>query len=193
MPVSAVEQSVGEVIRQRREALGLSVRTLAAKAGFSPSFISQVENGQASPSIASLERLGLVLGLTLSQLFAAADPRMFMVVRAGQRKSLSSAWSRARIESLGASGSATWLEPVMITLDPQGSSGKKLHSKTEEEFAIVFEGQALLNLDGQEYRLERGDSALIPANVSHRWVNESTKPVSILFVTHAAGRVLKSA
>lgn len=193
MPVSSVEQNVGEVIRGRRESLGLSVRTLAAKAGFSPSFISQVENGQASPSIASLERIGLVLGLTLSRLFEAADPRVPVVVRAGERKSLSSAWSRARIESLGASGSAAWLEPVMITLDPQGSSGKKLHSKTEEEFSIIFEGEVLLNLDGMEYRLERGDSALIPANVPHRWMNQSAKPASILLVTHAAARILKPA
>jgi XRE family transcriptional regulator, regulator of sulfur utilization len=35
---------------------------LASKCGFSPSFISQVELGQASPSIASLDRIALALG-----------------------------------------------------------------------------------------------------------------------------------
>jgi transcriptional regulator with XRE-family HTH domain len=44
---------------------GLSLRSLATSAGFSPSFVSQVENGQTSPSIASLARLAHALGLGL--------------------------------------------------------------------------------------------------------------------------------
>lgn len=188
VPISALQQHVGEVIRRRREEMSLSVRTLAEKVGFSPSFISQVENGQVSPSIASLERIGFAVGLTLSKLFEAADIRESAVVRAGERTSLSSEWSRAKIEPLIPSGSALWLEPLMITINPLGTSGKKPHSKPEEEFAIVFEGQVLLKLDEKEYRLDRGDSVLIPADTPHQWVNESTEPVSILMVTHAAGR-----
>ena len=75
-----------------------------------------------------------------------------------------------------------------ITIDPQGTSGKNPHSKPEEEFAIVFEGEVLLNLDGREYRMERGDSVLIPSNTPHRWANESTQPVSIVLVTHVSYR-----
>jgi len=191
-PISSVQQYVGGVIRRRREQLGLSVRTLAEKVDFSPSFISQVENGQVSPSIASLERIGFAVGLTLSRLFEAADTREPAVVRAGERRSLSSEWSRATIESLGPSGPTLWLEPLMITLSPQGTSGKKLHSKPEEEFAMVFEGQVTLNLDGKEYCMERGDSVLIPPDTPHRWANENTQPVSILVVTHASGRIRKS-
>jgi transcriptional regulator with XRE-family HTH domain len=189
---SGLQQHVGEVIRRRREDIGLSVRARADKVGFSPSFISQVENGQVSPSISSLERIGLAVGLTLSRLFEAAGTRQSAVVRAGERTSFPSEWSRAKIESLCPSGSALWLEPLMITINPQGVSGKNLHSKPEEEFAIVFDGQVLLNLDEKEYRLDRGDSVLIPANTPHRWANESSQPVSILTVTHAPGRIQKS-
>lgn len=191
-PISGVQQHVGEVIRRRREDFGLSVRSLAGKVGFSPSFISQVENGQVSPSISSLERIGLAVGLTLAKLFEAADTRQSAVIRARERTSFPSEWSRAKIESLSPSGSALWLEPLMITINPQGISGKNLHSKPEEEFAIVFDGQVLLNLDEKEYRLDCGDSVLIPANTPHRWTNESSQPVSILTVTHAPGRIQKS-
>jgi len=54
--------NVGERIRQLRLGLGMSVRTLAAKTGFSPSLISQAENGQVTPSIGSLERIPWPLG-----------------------------------------------------------------------------------------------------------------------------------
>lgn len=188
-PASGLQQHVGEIIRKRREDLGLSVRNLAEKTGFSPSFISQVENWQVSPSISSLERIGFAVGLTLARLFEAADTRQSAVVRAGERTSFPSEWSRATIQSLSPSGSALWLEPLMITINPQGVSGKHLHSKPEEEFAIVFDGEVLLNLADKKYRLDRGDSVLIPANTPHRWANESAQPVSILTVTHAAGRI----
>jgi quercetin dioxygenase-like cupin family protein len=183
MPVSKIEQSLADVIRRHREANKLSLRALAAGTGFSPSFISQVENGQASPSIASLEKIGAALGLTLSQLFDATDEKATNVVRASERKSLTSGWSKATIEALGHSGPGTRLEPVMITIDPQGSSGKKPHSNAREEFAIVFDGQVNLNLAEEEYILERGDSVVIPPDVPHRWHNRRTTPASILTVT----------
>jgi transcriptional regulator with XRE-family HTH domain len=56
------EQSVGGALRRLRKESRVSVRMLASKCGFSPSFISQVELGQASPSIASLDRIALALG-----------------------------------------------------------------------------------------------------------------------------------
>lgn len=54
---------VAEQFRQFRTAQGWSVRAPAAQSGFSPSFISPVENGQVSPSISSLERIAPVLEL----------------------------------------------------------------------------------------------------------------------------------
>ena len=68
------QRQLGERIRQLRTGRGLSVRTLAATTGFSPSFISQVEHGQVSPSIASLERIATALGVTLGGLFHAVSP-----------------------------------------------------------------------------------------------------------------------
>ena len=72
--VSAEQVQVGERVRSLRTALNLSVRTLASKASFSPSFISQVENGLVSPSIASLERIASVLEVTLAGFFTIPHP-----------------------------------------------------------------------------------------------------------------------
>ena len=61
-----IEQRLGPELKRLREAGGISLRLLADRAGFSASFISQVENGQASPSIASLEKIAATLGVTLA-------------------------------------------------------------------------------------------------------------------------------
>jgi transcriptional regulator with XRE-family HTH domain len=174
------EQHVGELVRELRERRRLSVRTLAAEAGFSPSFISQVENGQASPSIASLERIAAALGVTLVEFFQASEARTSTVVRGAKRPRLESGWSKAKIEALGVEHSK--LEPVMITLAPGGSSGKRAHANSREEFALVSLGTVTLFLDGDEQVLERGDSVTISPQRPRRWVNHTSEAAEVLVV-----------
>ena len=52
---------VGERIRQRRKELGYSLRALGIRTNLTASFLSQVENNQSSPSLASLQRIATAL------------------------------------------------------------------------------------------------------------------------------------
>ena len=57
--------SVGELIRGRREELGLSTRHLASLAAVGYPTISRVENGHEEPRWSTLEKLATALGLEL--------------------------------------------------------------------------------------------------------------------------------
>jgi len=181
MAIAGAEQQLGEMIRELREARRLSVRTLAATAGFSPSFISQVENGQASPSISSLERIASSLGVSLVEFFQAAESRSSAVVRAGERPRLESGWSKAEIESLGGDRRSR-LEPVVITLRPGGSSGKRAHPQSREQFLYVIAGEVAVILDREELRLGRGDAVTVSVRRPFRVLNDSARPAQILIV-----------
>ena len=86
--------------------------------------MSQVENGQVSPSINSMEKIAAALGVGLGEFFvAASDGDGGLVVRAGSRQTLGSRWSNAEIETLVASGSMARLEAILITLRPGGAVG----------------------------------------------------------------------
>jgi quercetin dioxygenase-like cupin family protein len=57
------------------------------------------------------------------------------------------------------------------------------HSHNCEESVVLMEGEAMLDIDGQEYRLEAHDVTYIPANVSHRFRNLSqTEGMKILWI-----------
>ncbi len=62
--------TLGDAIRERRGALGLSQRALAAAAGVSGAFVSQVENGQRQPSLDVLRRLATALETSTGALLA---------------------------------------------------------------------------------------------------------------------------
>lgn len=173
---------VGGAIRKLRENVNMSVRTLASKCGFSPSFISQVENGQSSPSIASLERIAAALGVTLVQFFQSTEAESPAIIKATQRNKLSSGWSRAKLELLSPSGERSGLNPVLVTLAPDGASSKTPVSHPSQQFAMVIEGAIMLTLENTSELLERGDAVTIPPATRYRWRNASSKPAQILII-----------
>ena len=179
------EQQVGDLLREARSRQGLSIRALATRAGCSPSFISQVENGQASPSISSLERLLQALGLTLGEFFRAATPPT-AVVRSHEREALKNSWSLAQVEALGPAGAGHALEPMMITLEPGGQSGSQPYARGGDEFALVFEGDVLLTQGEAAHRLTRGDAATFSTETPHRWENVGRDPARIVVVSARA-------
>jgi transcriptional regulator with XRE-family HTH domain len=89
------QQVVGDHVHRLRVETGMSLRMLAKQTGFSASFISQLENGQVSPSISSMEKIATALGVTLGQFFASGDGgEGGLIVRAADRETLSSGWSK---------------------------------------------------------------------------------------------------
>jgi len=80
-----IEQNLGSSLRGLREQQGMSLRALAERVDFSASFLSQIENGQCSPSISSMEKIANALGVTLGQFFLSANQHVVNIVRASER------------------------------------------------------------------------------------------------------------
>lgn len=178
-----LEQSLGEALRRLRDKQRLSVRALASKCGFSASFISQVELNQASPSLASLERIAAGLGATLGEFFQTAEQSVPTLVRSSQRPMLQSGWSRSQIQSLGNPGVGNRLEVLLVTMRPEGTSGSRLHTSNTELFMMVLAGFVRLELLSGTQVLRRGDAITIPPGMPHRWENKGTKDTQLLTVT----------
>lgn len=177
---------MGEHVRRLRVEAGLSVRTLARQTGFSASFVSQLENGQVSPSISSMERIAGALGVTLGQFFlTAADGEGGLVVRAADREALSSGWSRAQVAALSVARPTARLEAILVTLRPGGRSGKHPYPHPQEEFALVLQGEVVLTLGPGEHRLRRGDAATILPGELRLWRNEGRTPARVMIVAAA--------
>ncbi|MCU1295579.1 MAG: putative HTH-type transcriptional regulator [Bryobacterales bacterium] len=178
-----IEQTLGGSLRRLREQQGISLRALAEKTDFSPSFLSQIENGQCSPSISSMEKIANALGVTLAQFFHSVNQRLVNVVRASERAHIALDWSRAEIASLGSLPNGSQFQASMLSIRPGGLTGKHASPSISDEFAIVFEGKAVLRLQEGEQTLERGDSVTIVAGTSRQWRNESDVMAEILVIS----------
>jgi transcriptional regulator with XRE-family HTH domain len=175
------DNRLGSSVRRLRESRQLTLRTLAERTGFSPSFLSQVENNQASPSIASMERIAAALGVTLGEFFQGTHLQAAPVVRSEERPVLHSGWSHAVLESLSVAGSR--LHPVLVTLNPGGSSGAQAYASGAEEFALVLDGEVVLTLGDTEHALATEDAVTVGAGTLRRWTNRGKQPARILIVS----------
>lgn len=177
------QQQVGGHVRALREQARLSVRALAARTDFSPSFISQLENGQVSPSIQSMEKIANILGVSLGAFFGAIGPgEGGLILKRRDRKPLPSSWSNADITALGRPGPQRRLDALLITLAPGGRSGKHPVAHKTEEFAMVLKGRVSLRLGPDEHALSLGDSVTLLPGELRLWVNASTSACQVLIV-----------
>jgi transcriptional regulator with XRE-family HTH domain len=174
---------VGEHVRRLRERAGLSLRALAARTDFSPSFISQLENGQVSPSIHSMEKIANALGVTLGAFFGHLAPSdSGRVTRSAERGRLASSWSNAEVEALGSLAPRQRLEPLLITLHPGGRSGKHPVAHPTEEFALVLDGSVRLRLGPEEHLLAKGDSVMLRPGELRLWTNDGSGDCVVVVV-----------
>ena len=177
-------QVIGEHIRRLRSDRGLSVRAFAARTGFSPSFISQLENGQVSPSLGSLQKIAEALGVTLGEFFVAAETgEEPLIVHLEDRRRLDSTWTDAHIEALGAMARRRRLEPVLVVFGPGGRSGTHPHAPAAEEFAFIIKGEVTLTLADEENAMVAGDAVTLPARAPRLWENRSPQVAEILIVS----------
>jgi XRE family transcriptional regulator, regulator of sulfur utilization len=174
---------LGPRLRAARRAQKLSVRALAQRSGFSASFLSQVELGQSSPSLASLQRICDALDLDLPDLLR--DPkkkRTNPVVRRTERESVRSEWSKASADSLLPDGGDDRLSVLLLTIDPAGRTGTLPMRRGVREFAHCIKGRVVLTLGTEKHELLAGDSVLV-AQANASWENRGRHRAEVLVVS----------
>jgi transcriptional regulator with XRE-family HTH domain len=72
-PTPRLQKAFGEAIRARRQELGISQEDLGFEAELHRTYISQLERGLKSPSLATIEQLAQVLKAKPSDLIRAAE------------------------------------------------------------------------------------------------------------------------
>lgn len=56
--------------------------------------------------------------------------------------------------------------------------------QSEDEWILLLQGRATLDLDGEQVELQQGESLLIPAGTPHRVVTTSATPLCVWLALH---------
>ena len=191
--VSATQQSEDDVrlglrLRAARERVGVTLREVARRTGLSPSFLSQLERDQVSPSIASLKQVATALGVRVADLLAESAGGDAVVVRRATRP----VWrlARVRYEQLAPAPPAAphgsvaerQMQPQLITFEPGGSLGDHPVSHAGDEFGYVISGRVECAVGDEVFVLDPGDSVYFDARRPHRTRNAADAESAYLLV-----------
>lgn len=175
-----IEVDLGARIRALRLARGQTLRRVAAAAGVTESFLSQVERGVASPSIATVQRIARALGQSIAELFAA-DERAGIVVRARDRRRIVYHGLGAIDEFLTRATDGR-LQVILSTIEPGGGTGDEAYThESDEEVVVVLEGALDLWVGPEHFRLEAGDAVTHSSRLPHRNTNPGPGVARVLF------------
>ena len=185
MPSSAADVTndvdVGERLRVIRSRRRQTLREVAERAGLSESFLSLVERGRASASVASLRRIADALGIAVSDLFQPAEASRPRVLRRDDRPSL--AFGVLGRKLLLTPNPLHHLEVFVGELDPEGSTGAEQYAHGDsEELFVVIRGTVQLELGDEQFELEAGDSIDYRSAVPHRISNLGDDVAEVMWI-----------
>ncbi len=181
----SLELLVGAQIRALRQILGMTLSELASAAAISTGMLSKIENGQTSPSLATLQALAGALNMPLGSFFATFDEkRDATFVKAGRGLTIERRGSAKghRYQLLGHSlRSPVQVEPFLITLD-KDSDAFPIFRHEGTEFLYMLQGEIAYAHGDQTYVLTPGDSLFFDAGATHGPLELRTLPAVYLSV-----------
>ncbi|MGI6213132.1 MAG: helix-turn-helix domain-containing protein [Christensenellales bacterium] len=170
---------IGAKIKEIRLKRGLTQEELASRSELTKGYISQLENDIASPSIATLVDILNVLGVSLQSFFTEDKKEKVVFTK------------NDFFESENGDGTSVWLipnsqknemEPILLTLPPDGESAVRLPFEGEE-FGYVLTGKIAIIAGEYTYNAKKGDAFYISGEKEHKIINTGRENAKIIWVT----------
>jgi transcriptional regulator with XRE-family HTH domain len=165
-----LEVAIGRQVRAFRKKLDLTVAGLAKLSGLSNGMLSKIENGIASPSLATIQSLATALQVPVTAFFRKyEEERDVSFVRAGEGLIIERRGTRAghQYQLLGHSiGKTIAVEPYLITLTEE-SDVFPIFQHSGLEFIYMLEGKVGYRHGDRTYILTPGDSLFFDADAPH--------------------------
>ena len=176
---------LGRQVRDRRRAADLTVQQLADRAGVSRRLLTQVELGQANPSMVTVDKLARALGVDFPTLAGAPAAGTSPVHRSSGPVT---AWAgqEGSAALLHVAGSRTGAPELWEwRLAPGDAYASEADPAGSEELLLVLEGTLLLEVEGERAELPAGAAARLSSDRPYAYRNEG--PGALRFVRATLG------
>ena len=180
-----LEKAIGAQIRELRRRFNLSVADLAAAASISAGMLSKIENGQSSPSLATLQAVASALNVPMTTLFSTFEERRdCSFVTAGQGVVIDRRGTKVghiyQLLGYGLGGDVV-IEPYLITLNEEAApyTGFR-HAGTE--FIHMLSGEVIYRHADRTYHLKPGDSLMFDSGALHGPETLVVRPMTYLSI-----------
>lgn len=162
--------TAGQMIRTIREKKGLTLSDLADGADLTVGGLSQIERDLVNPSIPTLRRIAIKLGVPVFTLLMEPDDEESIVVRSDRQLLFTSAQTNASYETLSPPTKQRF-EVVRFSLLPGATTANDPMIHPGEECCLILKGTMRLELGEHVIILNAGDAAQFDSSIPHKYIN----------------------
>lgn len=179
-------QSTTKIKRLRKEK-GMTQAKLAQICECSISLISQIETGVINPSLKTLSAISNALGVPIAQIirnnntFPQTDSIFQGFLKPEDRKVLTLRKGGVYFELLS-QGINLPFEYVLCVYMPNCMSGAEVYSHEGKECGYLLEGELIVQIKDQKFKLEPNQSITFDSTTPHRLINEGKKKAVAVWV-----------
>ena len=176
--------ALGGRIRAVREAAGLTLKAVAQSAGLSQPFLSRLERGHVSASIANLLEIARALGVPVSALLEGEVPAPVQNW-AVHRRGSTVPGDGYSFHQLAAGLGRRRMDAFVLDFPPGGAQELTV-AHEGEELLYVLEGRVRFRFGEEEALLGPGDAVQFDSSQPHSAANVGAKRARLLMVTTPA-------
>lgn len=178
-----LNSQVSERVKTQRQQRGWSLEQLAAASGVSRSMLSQVERGEANPTLAVTCKIAQAFGMSLAEFVDVPGAGVAIhVVRSDDRAALYRSDEHCEIRTLSPLHLEKDVEFYQVRLKPAGALTSAPHFQGTREFLTVEQGKVRVTSGTERSELNRGDSASYRADVPHVLENLGKSDATVFLV-----------
>ena len=172
---------IGARLRHLRQERGLTLKSLAQRAGISEALLSRIERGQVATTVANLASLAAGLGVGLAALLQPSPPpgRAYSLTRAGSGGAAEMTVEGYRYRPLCQDLPAP-LSALLVTYGPETPEAWLTHPGTE--LLYLLSGRLAFQLGEEVLELAPGDCLLFDSGQPHRAWSLEPRPAETLMV-----------
>jgi transcriptional regulator with XRE-family HTH domain len=185
------ELQIGQKVRRLRQDKRMTLQDLADVTGLSKPLLSQVENEQVIPPLATLLRIAKALGVGLHFFFQEEGSRKCIFVRAGESRKMPRRSVPGGIDppyayhSLAYGKKGSNVEPFLVEFEARELVPEMLVSHDGEEFLFLLDGELIFHYGDQIMRMRPGDSVCYDSNEPHCYIAVSQQRPRAVAVIYA--------
>lgn len=179
---------VGQRVRGLRTTQGLTVQQLADRAGVSRRLLTQIEHGQANPSLVTITRVARQLGTETTALLEDGSDAAVHVYADGEQVQVWSSPAGSSAHLLAATSPTRSADLWRWELAPGDSYEGQADPARSQELFHVLSGTLTLVADGQEHRISAGASARLDSDRAYTYRNDGRGRCVFVRTVALAGR-----
>ena len=187
MSDNAISLEFGRRVATLRKARKLTLEQASLATGVSRSMLSQIERGEANPTLAMSFRIAEGLGIPIGQLVGDSwgGPLIEIVAR-DDAKSIYRDSDGCRLRTLSQLRMEKDIEFYELVLEAGSSLDSLPHHRGTRELLTVAQGDIEITVHGSIRKLRAGDTAHYHADTDHKIANCGDAPAHCyLVVTYA--------